>query len=59
MAPAHPTPAEVMETMRDSQPTSRAGVWTKRAGIAAFAFFLGKGLLWLGLGLFVVEGCRS
>lgn len=23
--------------------------WTKRAGIIAFLFFLGKGLLWLGL----------
>lgn len=22
--------------------------WTKRAGIIAFLFFLGKGLLWLG-----------
>lgn len=45
--------------MQSSPPDSRARVWTKRAGIAAFAFFLGKGLLWLGLGLFVVEGCRS
>ncbi|MBK6724022.1 MAG: hypothetical protein IPO41_16745 [Acidobacteria bacterium] len=23
--------------------------WTKRAGTVAFVFFLGKGLLWLGL----------
>jgi hypothetical protein len=23
--------------------------WTKRAGIIAFLFFLGKGLIWLGL----------
>jgi hypothetical protein len=23
--------------------------WTRRAGIVAFIFFLGKGLLWLGL----------
>ena len=23
--------------------------WTKRAGIIAFLFFLGKGLVWLGL----------
>ena len=23
--------------------------WTKRAGIIAFLFFLGKGLLWLGV----------
>ena len=23
--------------------------WTKRAGIIAFLFFLGKGLMWLGL----------
>lgn len=22
--------------------------WTKRAGVIAFLFFLGKGLLWLG-----------
>ena len=23
--------------------------WTKRAGIIAFLFFLGKGLIWLGV----------
>jgi hypothetical protein len=23
--------------------------WTKRAGIVAFLFFLGKGLIWLGV----------
>ena len=23
--------------------------WTKRAGIIAFAFFVGKGLVWLGV----------
>ncbi len=23
--------------------------WTKRAGIIAFVFFLGKGLVWLGV----------
>jgi hypothetical protein len=23
--------------------------WTKRAGIIAFLFFLGKGLVWLGI----------
>jgi len=45
--------------MRESQPGGRAGIWAKRAGITAFAFFFAKGLLWLGLGLFVVEGCRS
>jgi len=28
--------------------SSRARKWTKRAGIVAFIFFLGKGLLWLG-----------
>ena len=28
---------------------SAARKWTKRAGIVAFLFFLGKGLLWLGL----------
>jgi hypothetical protein len=26
--------------------------WTKRAGIIAFLFFLGKGLIWLGLLVF-------
>ena len=26
-----------------------AGKWTRRAGIFAFVFFLGKGLVWLGL----------
>jgi hypothetical protein len=29
--------------------TCPARKWTKRAGIIAFLFFLGKGLLWLGL----------
>jgi hypothetical protein len=28
---------------------SRTRKWTKRAGIIAFLFFLGKGLLWLGM----------
>ena len=28
--------------------TIAARKWTKRAGIIAFIFFLGKGLLWLG-----------
>ncbi len=29
--------------------TCPARKWTKRAGIIAFLFFLGKGLFWLGL----------
>ena len=29
--------------------TCPARRWTKRAGIIAFFFFLGKGLLWLGV----------
>jgi hypothetical protein len=29
--------------------TCPARKWTKRAGIIAFLFFLGKGLLWLGI----------
>jgi len=28
--------------------TCPARKWTKRAGIIAFIFFLGKGLIWLG-----------
>lgn len=28
--------------------TCPARKWTKRAGIIAFLFFLGKGLIWLG-----------
>jgi hypothetical protein len=28
---------------------STARKWTKRAAIIAFLFFLGKGLIWLGL----------
>ncbi len=37
--------------MNESQENgaSLAGKWTKRAGIIAFLFFLGKGLVWLGL----------
>jgi hypothetical protein len=26
-----------------------ASTWTKRAGLIAFLFFLGKGLVWLGI----------
>ena len=29
--------------------SSAAAKWTKRAGIIAFLFFLGKGLVWLGI----------
>lgn len=29
--------------------TCPARKWTKRAGIIAFLFFLGKGLVWLGI----------
>lgn len=29
--------------------TCPARKWTKRAGIIAFLFFLGKGLVWLGV----------
>jgi len=29
--------------------TFSASKWTKRAGIIAFLFFLGKGLVWLGI----------
>ena len=37
--------------MRAEEPkpaSNTARKWTKRAGIVAFIFFLGKGLLWLG-----------
>ena len=32
----------------EPQEPSRARKWSRRAGILAFMFFLGKGLLWLG-----------
>jgi len=38
--------------MEQEDPTKRncpARKWAKRAGIIAFLFFLGKGLVWLGL----------
>ena len=38
--------------MQREEPTKRkcpARTWAKRAGIVAFLFFLGKGLIWLGL----------
>lgn len=37
--------------MQDEAKTGKcpARKWTKRAGIVAFLFFLGKGLVWLGL----------
>jgi hypothetical protein len=37
-----------MENAPNKQ-TCPARKWTKRAGIIAFLFFLGKGLVWLGL----------
>jgi hypothetical protein len=33
----------------DAKRTCPARKWTKRAGIIAFLFFLGKGLVWLGV----------
>ncbi|MEO7660216.1 MAG: alanyl-tRNA synthetase [Pyrinomonadaceae bacterium] len=38
--------------MKSDKPTNAkcpARSWTKRAGIIAFLFFLGKGLVWLGV----------
>jgi len=38
--------------MQQEEPEKRkcpARGWAKRAGIIAFLFFLGKGLIWLGL----------
>ena len=46
------SPAQyLLNTVQERQPQqeSRSSVWTKRAGIIAFLFFLGKGLAWLGL----------
>ena len=37
-----------MET-EPNKKTCPARNWTKRAGIIAFFFFLGKGLVWVGL----------
>lgn len=36
-------------TVEPNKRTCPARKWTKRAGIIAFLFFLGKGLVWLGL----------
>jgi len=33
----------------ENKRTCPARKWTKRAGIIAFLFFLGKGLAWLGV----------
>jgi len=45
------SPAQyLLNTVQDRQPEQQSrSVWTKRAGIIAFLFFLGKGLAWLGL----------
>lgn len=32
--------------------------WLARLGVAGFCFFLVKGLVWIGAGLLVFEGCR-
>lgn len=40
------------ETSKSEEPKIQkcpARKWTKRAGIIAFLFFLGKGLVWLGV----------
>ena len=40
------------EPLKKEEPEKRkcpARKWTKRAGIIAFLFFLGKGLVWLGV----------
>ena len=36
-------------TEQPSKKKCPARKWTKRAGIVAFLFFLGKGLIWLGM----------
>lgn len=33
--------------------------WLRRVGVAGFVFFLAKGLLWLGVGVAVLDGCRT
>ena len=41
-----------VEPLKTEEPEKRkcpARKWTKRAGIIAFLFFLGKGLVWLGV----------
>ncbi len=38
-----------MEHSEQNKKTCPARKWTKRAGIIAFLFFLGKGLVWLGI----------
>ena len=41
----------ILNAMNDDfeQKKCPARKWAKRAGIVAFLFFLGKGLVWLGL----------
>jgi hypothetical protein len=38
-----------MQPEEQTNGTCPARKWAKRAGIIAFLFFLGKGLVWLGL----------
>jgi len=38
-----------MPQMPENKRTCPARKWTKRAGIIAFLFFLGKGLAWVGV----------
>ncbi len=47
----NPTRKAIFKNVMQDEPTKRtcpARKWTKRAGIIAFFFFLGKGLVWLG-----------
>ena len=46
-----PNQKSYFNNVMHDEPTKRicpARKWTKRAGIIAFLFFLGKGLAWLG-----------
>lgn len=48
-----------MDQTGEKKLTCPARKWTKRAGIIAFLFFAGKGLVWLGLaaaGAYYVAG---
>ena len=52
-----------MQDARDDQgdqrqpPGGRARYWLKRVGIAGFLFFLIKGLVWIGVFVFVGKSC--
>jgi hypothetical protein len=47
-----------MENEEDPARKSRLKLWLKRLGVIGFFFFLVKGLVWIGVFVFVGKSCQ-